>query len=247
MSDLYKELSEINRNINKLNEEYNLNNIEFIKVETILEKKKGEVKLRDIIESEGKRELQKVFSENIEDLKSQIFEMSFKIKKLNDKLKQLVDKKRRENILSDYRSFIKKNLNELNVYSITDEDLKKINATIQETGNTTPRTLLAYYFAILKVIRKYGSSTFCPIIIDSPNQQAQDKGNINSIYKFILNSQPENSQLILGTEDLFEIDFDCPIIEFTEKLSMLQEDEYDEVSEQIQPFLEKIWNGNRLF
>ena len=50
-----------------------------------------------------------------------------------------------------------------------------MDITISETGSALPRALLAYYFTFLKIMNIYSTSTFCPIIIDSPNQQEQDK------------------------------------------------------------------------
>jgi len=245
--ELTRELSQIDDNIRKTNQEYTNNNEEIIKVETVLEKKQGEVKLRDIIENEGKKELKKLFNANIEELKSQIIDLSIEIGRLNGILKGIEDKKRKSEIFEFYRKNLRKHLRELDVWSISDEDMKSINPSIPETGSTLPRVLLAYYFAIIKTIHKFGSSAFCPIIIDSPNQQAQDMGHIDAVYSFILKNQPQGSQLILGLEELYDIDFGCPIIELKEKYSLLQDYEYEDVSLYIQPFLDKMYNQTRLF
>jgi predicted nucleic acid-binding Zn-ribbon protein len=245
--ELSRELTEINTHIQATNQAYTNNNEEIIRVETILEKKRGEVKLRDIIENEGKRELKKVFDENINSLKDEIFELTYQINLLNEKLKSIENKERKNEILDYYRRNVRTHLRDLDVWSISEEDMKNINTTIPETGSTLPRALMSYYFSILKTINKYGTSTFCPIIIDSPNQQAQDIGHIDLIYNFILDNQPENSQMVMGVEELYDIDFNCPIIELKEKYSLLQSEEYEEVDTFMQPYLDKMYNNSKLF
>lgn len=242
--ELTRELTEIGSLITKTNKAYTNNNEEIIKIETILEKKRGEVKLRDIIETEGKRELKKVFDENINNLKDEIFEISYQNNQF--KLNTIENKERKKDITNFYQECIWKHLKDLDVWSISADDLKKINTSIPETGSTLTRTLISYYFSILKTINKFGSSIFCPIIIDSPNQQAQDKGHIDLIYSFILENQPKDSQMILGVEDLYGIDFNCPVIELKERYSLLQRNEYESVNNSIQPFLDKMYNNSRL-
>jgi len=245
--ELSRELSELDSHIVKVNQAYTNNNKEIVKVETVLEKKQGDIKLRDIIENEGKRELKKVFDENIDALKEEIFDLTYQVNQLNERLKGIENKERKKEILDFYRTNVRTNLRDLDVWSISEEDMKSINTSIPETGSTLPRALISYYFSILKTINKYGTSTFCPIVMDSPNQQAQDTGHIDLIYSFILKNQPKNSQMILGVEELYGIDFDCPIIELNERYSLLQPDEYNSVDETMQPYLDKMYNKTRLF
>ena len=149
-----------------------------------------------------------------------------------------------------YSTLMKKYLLELDVKTIAEKNYTKIDSRINETGSALPRALIAYYFSIFQVMKRYSSSTYCPIIIDSPNQQAQDLKHVDKILKFINKNQPEDSQLVLGIEELHNVDFDCEIIELKDKLSLLQEDEYENVSEEIDHFQTKMWNykkGYRLF
>jgi hypothetical protein len=70
------------------------------------------------------------------------------------------------------------------------------------------------------------------------------------ILKFIKESQPDDSQMILGLEELYGIDFKCKVIELKDKRSLLQADEFDEVNAELDSYQTKVWNfskGNRLF
>ena len=241
--NLNHELNEIDDKIERENQFLIQKSEQLLIVEAILENKKGEVRLRDLIENEGKRELKKVFQEKIEELKVSIFENYILQKRLKEKLSALENKKRKASIKNDYLGFMHHHLKELSV-SLSEDDYKDFTRNIPNTGSALPRSLTAYYFSILQIIQKYGSATFCPIVIDSPNQQAQDVDNIKKILLFIKEFQPDNSQLILGLEEDFGIDFGFETIHLMEKYSLLQKSEYNSVDEELTPYLDKMWSSN---
>lgn len=243
--ELDRELNSINEKIVKENSIYNKNNEEILKIESILENSKGEIKLRDLIENAGRNELKSVFEENTKSIVSEIRENFYKQKALQDKLKAIIDKERRKRIMDLYLKFMKKFLYELDVNTLKEINYHKIDAKIPETGSALPRALIAYYFSIFKVMQEYTSSVFCPIIIDSPNQQGQDEIHMDKILKFINDNQPIDSQMILGLEELYNIDFNCKIIELNDKLSLLQKDDYEALSQEIDYYQNKIWNNKR--
>lgn len=248
--ELNRELKEIDDKIVKENSEYNRNNKEVVKIEALLENKKGEVKLKDVIDTAGRNELKIVFEENSQKLNESIIQNALKQKDLLARLRSLTDKNKRESIITMYHKFMKQYLFELDVKTLREDSYKKIESNIPETGSALPRALIAYYFSLFQVMQKYTSSAFCPIIIDSPNQQAQDLGHVDKILKFIDTNQPEDSQLILGIEELYNVDFHCDIIELKEEKSLLQKDEYEEVNKQLDFYLTKVWNHkkkNQLF
>ena len=53
------------------------------------------------------------------------------------------------------------------------------------------RGLLAYYYSILHLMKEHSTAAFCPIIIDSPNQQDQDFVNLKKMLGFIRDKRPE--------------------------------------------------------
>src|SRR4029077_7100663 len=48
-------------------------------------------------------------------------------------------------------------------------------------GSGGPRGLAAYYYALLHTIREFGSATFCPIVVEAPNQQGHDRQHLPTI------------------------------------------------------------------
>jgi len=141
-----------------------------------------------------------------------------------------------------YRSKLKLFLKELNIDETkTSEGIfERMDAKINEQGSNLPRALLAYYFSFLHVMNKYSTSTFCPIVVDSPNQQEQDGENRKAIMNFIYKNQPEESQIIIGLVDDIDTSLygdDTTILE-NDKYSLLKESYFDSVNDEIYPIIE---------
>jgi hypothetical protein len=237
LQQLNNELTEVNKKIFNLDKEFVTSLEEKEKLEEILQMKQGEIRLKDLIDSEGKKQVKSVFEQQQQDVVKQIESKSLEIINLNKKLKLYDNKKRKDEIVSLYKNYMNIFLNELDVNTLKESAYKNISTKINEVGSTLPRALAAYYFSILHIINKYSSTVFCPIIIDEPNQQGQDDINLPKLLRFIKNHQPDNSQLILGLENTEGIDFDGSIINVSSKNSLLQQNEYDEVYEIVKPFI----------
>jgi hypothetical protein len=109
-------------------------------------------------------------------------------------------------------------------------------------GSEGPRGLAAYYYAALHTIKEFGSSTFCPIVIDAPNQQGQDAAHLPALIKFLTKERPEGSQLILGVEDPIGLsDQDAKLLEVgVRRNQLLSEAEYQPVSNHLRPLINQI-------
>jgi hypothetical protein len=104
-------------------------------------------------------------------------------------------------------------------------------------GSEGPRALAAYYYAFLGTTKEYGSSTFCPIVIDAPNQQGQDAGHLQQILAFLLSEAPAGSQVIIASESE-PASGQASIVNVTSKKNqVLREDAYEATLEYIRPFL----------
>jgi hypothetical protein len=107
-------------------------------------------------------------------------------------------------------------------------------------GSEGPRGIIAYYYAFIHTARQYSSSSFCPIVIDAPNQQGQ--GDMQKVMRFIVDQRPADSQVIVATEDLFGLtDNDAAIVNVGKrKNQLLDEALYDEVSDIFRPYLGQL-------
>jgi hypothetical protein len=238
--ELKDDLVIIERKIDKANNYFSQNNKEIEQIEKILESKKETIKLKDIIESEGKKEMKSLFNTEITDYENELKEKLLLKNELEKEVKKFEDKKRANEIRTEYRNLMGSYLSTLNVHSLSENYYKRIDSSIKESGSAMPRALMAYYYSILNIIKKYGSSAFCPIIIDSPNQQGQDKENLPRLIKFIIDKQPKGSQLILGLEEIPDGQSNEYIIELTEERSLLQEHEFEDVMAEFKHYLKEI-------
>lgn len=79
-----------------------------------------------------------------------------------------------------------------------------------------------------------------PVVIDSPNQQAQDDFNLPAVLQFIAKDLPDGMQLIVGLETETDFPFDREI-HLDVKYSMLREDHWAETERIVEPLLEKMY------
>lgn len=241
--ELWGELQVVQLEIEKENNFLTKTIVEIEKIENILRSKKGEIVFRDVIENAGRNELKNIFDNKISDLTTSISENANYQKELQGKLRSLENKERKDEIQSLYRVKVSRYLRELEVFSLPESAYSSVTSKINDTGSSLPRALTAYYFSIFETIHKYSTSVYCPLVVDSPNQQAQDPLHIERILEFIKNNQPRNTQLILGLEELYGMDFDCPVIELNEKYHLLQENMFEEVKDEMNLYLDQIFQS----
>jgi hypothetical protein len=85
---------------------------------------------------------------------------------------------------------------------------------------------------------RYNASIACPLVLDSPLQQEQDKDNIAAIFRFIFLRVLSGQQLILGTLTLDGvpdgiIPANAKRIHLTDELHLLQKTQYAEIMNRI--------------
>lgn len=151
-------------------------------------------------------------------------------------MRETESKPRRQEILTYFTDTLARFTSELDV-NMPKGKRDVIQGAKFGRGSKGPRGLAAYYYSFLQTAGQYGSSVFCPIVIDAPNQQGQDKGHLDQIIRFLLTKAPANSQIIIGTEAIADHQ-GAKMIDIThKKKQVLREDKYDEVAEYVRPFL----------
>jgi hypothetical protein len=89
-------------------------------------------------------------------------------------------------------------------------------------------------------MRRYSTSVFCPIVVDTPVQQDQDATNAARMISFCLSETPKNSQLILGTVSLHGLKYDGHVVETDTKNKLLKTALFGEVNEVLRPYYAKL-------
>jgi hypothetical protein len=108
------------------------------------------------------------------------------------------------------------------------------------SGSGGPRSILAYYAAIWRTAHSETGTYDIPVVIDSPNQQAQDDINLPAVLQFIAKDLPGDIQLIVGLETHTEFQFDNELV-LDRKYSLLIEEQWDETQRVVEPFLQQMY------
>jgi hypothetical protein len=205
------------------------------RVEAVLSERQGDVRLEDVLGALGREQVDRAFTEEVQLQTADAVRHERQVREQTARLNQFGKSPRRNEILDFYRERMRAHLVHLDVRGLTPSAYQAIDAALNQLGGSNgPRVLLAYYYAILHTIAQYGSGTFCPVVIDSPNQQGQDEVNLAKMLTFILQEQPRDSQLILGVETLAGVDpADARVIALDRPYGLLRAEEYPELEEEM--------------
>ncbi len=151
------------------------------------------------------------------------------------------DKKRAMEIRKFYRTKLSMYSQQLDVRLDNPEKQSIVSISVAR-GSEGPRALLAYYYAFLHTKIEFTDNVRFPIVIDSPNQQGQDKVHLPQMVKFIFDHDPDGAQTIVAMEDASGIELaDVTIATYGEaKRQVLRAEEFDRVKAVLDPFLHKI-------
>ncbi|MGZ4160041.1 MAG: hypothetical protein ACXVNF_04470 [Neobacillus sp.] len=239
LNETTSKLELVRENINKTNEIYKSRSLQIEDLHDVLNRKKGDLRVEEIIRLEGVRNF-------VEKIKNDLWEEN---KKLNDEEKEnkrlkrcmakIVDKNRQEEIQQFFYAKMQHLLNMLDLGNVKEDDYKNIKNKIKVKGSNLPRAVLAYIYSVLLTKFEKGNSAFCPIVIDSPKQQDQSVANYEKMIDVIFNQRPKNSQLILGVVDSPDIQFDGTVIKLENKHKVLEAEKFEEILFEIKPLLDK--------
>ena len=199
-----------------LSSEYAAVASQFNDVGRLLEQRRESVRFADIIQSEGHQQAGQAIAGELEASRRVLGDRLAKVSEFENLVGKFSDEQRRSRIKQELREQLDKFYIALDVESLKSDKLRQIESPPKSTGSEQPRALLAYYFAILAVGGQNASGTKCPLVIDSPNQQAQDEIRLEKMLRFILANRPKDTQLILATERLpddIEVSGDVVVLE----------------------------------
>jgi hypothetical protein len=240
VGDLSARVTELDHQLSSVRDDFGRAEQELREIGEVLEQKKEAVTFAEVLKSEGKREADVALKAKRDETTNMLGLTLAKLRELVKNLNSLTDKSRTERIVVRYRGLMKGYLLALDVLTLPETAYAAIDSSIRETGSNLPRALLAYYFAVLATVHEFGDATFFPIVIDSPNQQAQDKTSLSAMLSFIRDNQPKNSQLILGLEDDLGVVIPGKRIELTRKHRLLGTEEYENVRTLLAPFIDQM-------
>ncbi len=218
--------------LSTLNENYQ-------RISSVLDTRKGELKFQDVAESMGAESAFAAFEVERKLLQEAIDKALVVVNALDEKMKRLRAPKRTRAILEDFRSYYVSGRVALKLPPV-DASKMKLTGRPDLSGSGGPRSILAYYAALWRTCQGVTGTFDVPVVIDSPNQQAQDDVNLPAVLQFIAKELPDDMQLIVGLETETDFPFDKEI-HLDVPYSMLLEDHWAEAECIIEPLLEKMY------
>jgi len=115
--------------------------------------------------------------------------------------RNLITKKDREILDSDFINYLTKYVNKLNAGRVNISNVKRptdYNKVYENGGAAhSSRAVLAYYLAVYSQGKKHGLSVNSPLVVDTPNQHEQTDFNYESIVKLLVDDTLGDGQIIL--------------------------------------------------
>ena len=209
------------------------------RVNAVLSAQRHDISLGDVVAAEGRNSATRVLRSRIDESDTKIGHLTARIDEMTAEMNRALDRRRSRNIKDFFANQLGRAAARLDVGL---DDGGSIASPPRARGSEGPRGLAAYYYALLQTIREFGSATFCPIVVDAPNQQGQDRQHLPAIISFLVNDRPIGSQLILAVEEPVGVSADeaniVPIGRGRNQL--LSEAEYQGVATHLTPFLRRM-------
>jgi hypothetical protein len=168
---LVSEVSLLKQESDHLQSEYN-------ELRILLDTKHKQILINDVLKAKGLEEVIKDLEEDFKTVSAEVAKYHNKMDELDSDMKLHLDKDKKKSINDFFVSLYNDHLATLDVTAKGSAYIKSITDKVKESGSDLPRAILAYFFAFIATRRKFNNLTEFPVVIDSPNQNAQDYINL---------------------------------------------------------------------
>lgn len=238
---LREDAAEVRKRTQKAFSELSRLNENYLRISRLLDARKGELKFKDVVSSLGAESAFAAFEEERKQIQAAIDTVVLAVDALETKMNELRSVKRTKAILTVFREHYAASRFALQLHSVPTKTMQ-LASRPSLSGSGGPRSILAYYAAIWLTVQGRTGTYDIPVVIDSPNQQAQDDFNLPAVLKFIAKDLPAGMQLIVGLEMPTDFAFDREVT-LTEKFGMLTEREWGPTLEMVAPLLKKMYDA----
>jgi predicted nucleic acid-binding Zn-ribbon protein len=216
-------------------------NENYLRISRLLDSRKGELKFKDVVGSLGAESAFAAFEEERKQIQASIDAVVLTIDALETKMNELRSLKRTKAILADFREHYAASRIALQLHPVPTKNIQ-LASRPSLSGSGGPRSILAYYAAIWRTVQGRSGTYDVPVVIDSPNQQAQDDLNLPAVLSFIAENLPSGMQLIVGLETPTNFSFDREVT-LTERYGMLIERDWETTLALMTPLLNKMYDA----
>lgn len=212
---------------------------QYLEVSNLLAVKRGRLTFNDVVKSQGAEAAEQVIDSEISSIQEATVAATQLAKDLSHELKVLLDHHDGAGPLAAFREAFKELLAIADVVEFTNIDSWKLNKRPSDSGSPGPRSVVAYYGALWSVMQGPDASLPSPVVIDSPNQNAQDKKHLERVMGLLAGKTPANAQVILCAEDPSDAFQPDMVVELVRERALLEESKFGEIASRVLPLVER--------
>lgn len=234
MNEYFEQKASIEEKIRKQSEKLKELTEYINEIRKILERKREEVTFKEVVIAEGSKSI-------LEDMRSERHKLKnrydFVSERLNSiKKEQSAITRKGKYITEDYLQRLGVALQMLNVTDIDTNDLKKFKSSFSSGGNDLPCAIIAQIYTLYGMVCKHSKTVCSPIVLDAIFQQEPSKEKMDRIWNYVINSQPENSQLIISTTEIGDRECKGKVIKLKEERGLLTSADYNMILEELEEY-----------
>lgn len=159
------------------------------------------------------------------------------LRDIKSELKQLAKSHDPEEALAAFRGHFQSAIIELDADRQEDIEKWRIDKRPYSSGSRRARAIIAYYAALWRTIER-DELLPSPLVIDSPNQGAQDRKHLQGLLTSIAATAPKNAQVILAHEEEAKEFAADKVVEFPEGGRVLSREKFGELAPQMLRYIE---------
>ncbi|NYI00123.1 hypothetical protein [Cupriavidus plantarum] len=213
--------------------------LQYLEISTLLATKRGRLSFEDVVKSQGVDAAEKVLEGEIGALRKAVAVASESTDALKSELKDVMEGHDANAPLEAFRDAFKSLLVVADVPPFDNADSWKLHKRPTDSGSPGPRSVVAYYSALWSVMQTSDQSLPSPVVIDSPNQNAQDRKHLERIMGLLAGRTPAKAQVILCAEEPSEAFAPDKVITLERTRALLDASQFDTVAESIMPLVER--------
>lgn len=222
-----EEISSLNERISELQKNYIAKSRKYRLLRYKLKEIEEQASIINTYRNEGKKDILKQSQEEINEIKNEKLIEIGKREELISDLKSIESSSRKEEINKSIYNYLNIALKRLKLNDF-DVKLRNFIPVLKSTGSEKPRLIYAYYVSLYLYNLNRENGKLKLLVIDTPNQQGQDKKNLENIYSMLDLLTSEKGQVILGSERVTGIeDRASEIIKLNEYKKCLSKDNYE--------------------
>lgn len=231
------ELKEINNKIE--NAECSNKEIrdKLMEISQLMQIKKDKSSLDDYLNSKLENYFDGIMGEEKERLQKEKATYQQEIERLKGKVNDESKKERKKMIENDFGNLVLKYTAKMKVHLNSAKRIP-LSTNISVTGTKVPRTIVAYTYAFIDIMCKYGGPILCPIVVDEMRQRGLRDKDEKSMFSFLVENKPQDAQLIVATSSDFQLNGkNNKVVELQNPNNLLEVREFQSISNEIDDLL----------